>query len=118
MMLFHGSNTKVDEPKLILNLRALDFGPGFYLTTSKEQARKWAKTVTKRRNRGKATINVYSLNEDSFGKLRVLKFSSDDGQWLDFVVANRSLTIKNNDYDLVIGPVANDSTLPVTDDYK
>lgn len=36
---------------------------------------------------------------------------------MDFVVANRRYNIEKCDYDLVIGPVANDSTLPVIDDY-
>lgn len=37
--------------------------------------------------------------------------------WLEFVVGNRKEIIDSNEYDLVIGPVANDSTLPVIDDY-
>lgn len=117
MKLFHGSNIKVDNPKLMPNLRTLDFGPGFYLTSSKSQAIKWAKSVTKRRNKGQATVNEYEFDEILLKNLKVLKFSSANSQWLDFVVANRRASLVINDYDLVIGPVANDSTLPVIDDY-
>ena len=40
MKLYHGSNLVVNSPRILTNLRALDFGAGFYLTSSKEQARK------------------------------------------------------------------------------
>lgn len=38
MLLYHGSNILVEEPEIRENLRALDFGAGFYLTSSREQA--------------------------------------------------------------------------------
>ena len=37
MKLFHGSNVIVNTPRILTKLRALDFGAGFYLTSSKEQ---------------------------------------------------------------------------------
>ena len=49
--------------------------------------------------------------------MKILKFDSADGEWLDFVVANRKELPIENKYDLVIGPVANDSTLDVINDY-
>ena len=116
MLLFHGSNMKVDKPKLMPNLQALDFGAGFYLTSSKEQAKKWARTVAKRRNMGQEIVNVYSFNEDFLQSLNVLTFPSADGKWLEYVVANRSSNMGKNDYDIVVGPVANDFTLSVIDD--
>ena len=48
MKLYHGSNVEVKYPKIKEKLRALDFGAGFYLTTNRKQAERWAKTVTKR----------------------------------------------------------------------
>lgn len=116
MFLYHGNNTKVNNPKILPNLRALDFGSGFYLTSSKKQAKKWAITVSKRRNQGIPIINIYEFNENAFKNLKVLKFESANGDWLEFVVSNRK-NIATNSYDLVIGPVANDSTLPVIDNY-
>jgi hypothetical protein len=38
MKLYHGSNMEVARPKILERLRALDFGAGFYLTSSYEQA--------------------------------------------------------------------------------
>jgi hypothetical protein len=52
MKLYHGSNMEVAHPRIRKKLRALDFGAGFYLTSSKKQAEKWARAVTRRRQRG------------------------------------------------------------------
>lgn len=117
MLLYHGSNMVVEKPEIRENLRALDFGSGFYLTSSREQAEKWAKTVTKRRRKGNPVLNIYELEQDQMKKLNILLFQSADAGWLDFVVANRKEMPVKNIYDLIIGPVANDSTLPVIDDY-
>lgn len=50
-------------------------------------------------------------------ELNILLFKTADAEWLDFVVANRKEMPIKVVYDLVIGPVANDSTLPIIDDY-
>lgn len=52
MILYHGSNVVVSEPKLIKQNRFLDFGFGFYTTTSKKQAIGFADKVYKRRKEG------------------------------------------------------------------
>ena len=116
MKLYHGSNQTVKNPTILSSKRALDFGSGFYLTSSKAQAEKWAKSVTLRRGKGTPVLNVYELN-DNFQDLKVLKFDSANGEWLDFVVKNRKNMSISNYYDVRIGPVANDSTLPVINDY-
>ena len=63
MILYHGSNVIVDQPKLIRQNRYLDFGFGFYTTTNREQAVNFAQKVTDRRKMGEATLNIYSVNE-------------------------------------------------------
>lgn len=115
--LYHGSNITVEKPQLIKGQRALDFGAGFYLTSSQEQATKWSRTVTRRNGRGTPTVSIYELNKNTLVGLNVLKFETADGDWLDYVVKNRRGNGSTDDYDLVIGPVANDNTLPVIDDY-
>ena len=37
MILYHGSNVEVREPKIIVSNRTLDFGAGFYTTSNKGQ---------------------------------------------------------------------------------
>lgn len=116
MKLYHGSNVKVESPKILHTNRALDFGSGFYLTSSKEQAMKWAKSVAIRRADGLPVVNIFDFNENTVN-LNVLRFETANGDWLDFVVKNRKRIPITESYDLIIGPVANDSTLPVINDY-
>ena len=63
MILYHGSNVTVEQPKLIKQNRYLDFGFGFYTTTNRNQAVNFAQKVTHRRKKGKATLNIYSIDE-------------------------------------------------------
>lgn len=113
MKLYHGSNVEVKQPQILESDRKLDFGTGFYVTTSFEQAEKWAELTAKRRNKGKPVITVYEYNEAKESDLRILRFSSPDSSWLRFVSANRKNEPIANNYDLIIGPVANDKTMPV-----
>ena len=116
IILYHGSNQSVENPKILESKRALDFGAGFYLTSSINQAEKWAKSVTLRRGIGKPILNIFEFNEN-VNDLKVLKFEKANGDWLDYVVKNRKKMPLIENYDLIIGPVANDSTLPVINDY-
>ena len=109
MILYHGSNVIVDQPKLIRQNRYLDFGFGFYTTTNREQAVNFAQKVTDRRKMGEATLNIYSVNEAvAFQECKVLQFDSPDEAWLDFVAAFRQGTYQGEKYDLIYGAVAND----------
>ena len=117
MVLYHGSNVEARQPQILERLRALDFGAGFYMTSSRDQAAKWAKAVMKRRQSGYPCVSIFSLDEAKMDQIAFLKFDSPSAEWLDFVVANRKGLPLLNSYDLVIGPVANDATLPVIDDY-
>lgn len=108
MILYHGSNTIVKEPKLIEQNRFLDFGYGFYLTTNKTQAENFAQKVVARRG-GKPIVNVYEFDEEtSLAKIKFKKFDSPDGEWLDFVSEHRNGTYAGEIYELIIGAVAND----------
>lgn len=116
MRLFHGSNIAVENPKIIPGNRALDFGFGFYLTSDYEQAAKWAKLTCLRRGNGIPTVTVYEI-KDNLEKLNVLKFNSADSEWLKFITANRTGKGTSDCYDIIIGPVANDNTMPVINLY-
>lgn len=107
MILYHGSNIAVDRPRLIEQNRFLDFGYGFYTTTNKEQAESFAKKVAARRG-GKPILNVYELDENAKTDLKIKRFSAPDEEWLDFVSAHRNGTYDGEQYDLIIGAVAND----------
>lgn len=108
MILYHGSNTVVEKPRLIEQNRFLDFGYGFYTTTNKSQAESFAKKVVVRRG-GTPTVNIYEI-DDNIGKelLKIKRFSAPDEEWLDFVSAHRNGTYSGEQFDLIIGAVAND----------
>lgn len=117
MELYHGSNVVVERPRLLPGQRALDFGRGFYATSGLNQAQRWARSVTRRQGAGAPVVNRYDFDDVGAHDLKVLAFDRPDGDWLDFVVGNRKDVVGNHGYDLVIGPVANDATMPVINDY-
>lgn len=117
MWLYHGSNVEVKTPQIIISNRTLDFGAGFYTTSNKKQAEKWARSQTLRRGSGEPTVSVYEYDEERTEKLSILRFISADAAWLRYVTDNRKAVYAGKRYDIVIGPVANDNTMPVINDY-
>ena len=115
MVLYHGSNVEVREPRLLKIQRDLDFGKGFYTTSDLDQASKWAKRTAMRMRQLEALVSVYDVNEEKLLSLRVLRFDRPDQEWLRFVAANRKGTAPVDQWDLVCGPVATDQTMPVID---
>lgn len=113
MRLYHGSNVEVRCPRLLKSDRRLDFGPGFYVTSSFEQAARWAALTARRRKKGFPRVSVYRMDERAMKALNVLEFSEASLPWLQYVGANRRGECQKDDFDIVIGPVANDNTMPV-----
>lgn len=107
MILYHASNEAVEYPEVRISQYTKDFSWGFYCTVMHEQAVRWAK----RRN-GKI-INLYEYKENS--NLKIKKFDSMSDEWLDFIVDCRNgLT---HDYDIVEGPMADDTIWNYLSDY-
>ena len=118
MLLYHGSNVVVENPRLIEQTRGLDFGSGFYLTTNEEQAARFSGIIFNRRKSGSAAVNVYEFDIGAAERtLNILKFQNADGEWLRFVAANRRKIYKGQNYDIVIGAVANDTVMPTIQAY-
>jgi hypothetical protein len=113
MELFHGSNVTVEFPRLLGQKRGLDFGAGFYLTSSEGQAARFSEIICGRRGSGRPTVNVYEFDLPAAEKtLLTLKFGGPDAKWLDFVVANRLKAYQGEEYDAIVGAVANDDVMP------
>ena len=110
MLLYHGSTVVVEQPQII-NLKSfLDFGAGFYTTTSLEQAERWAKIKMRRENKEIAYVSVYDFDyEDAKAHISTKRFSNADMEWLLFVVNNRRGMPPAIQADLYIGPVADDN---------
>ena len=107
MKLYHGSLQIVREPHILVPDRRLDYGAGFYTTTSLKQAKEW--TVRKLVEKGVGYVNVYEFDETAAASLKSLVFSNPPAEeWVDFVYNNRTKRGFSHSYDLVYGPVAND----------
>ena len=113
MKLYHGSNVEVREPKILQSNRALDFGTAFYMTSDYEQAKKWAKLTTDRKKSGTPIINEFEFDNERLGELEVIRYESANKEWLRFVSDCRSEQRNGEEYDIIIGPVANDRTFDV-----
>ena len=107
MTLYHGSLEIVEHPLIREANRPLDFGTGFYTTTSLQQARRWVKLRMEQSQASVGFINIYEYTPKS--DLRTRLFRSANEAWVDFVHANRTVQDYNHDYDIVTGPVANDN---------
>ena len=107
--IYHGSDTIVDNPQIVQPIRALDFGPGFYTTTNINQAKSFANKVKDRNNSVQTHISVYSINLDLANTKNTMVFEKPDKKWLDFVSANRNGTYEGETFDIIYGPVANDT---------
>lgn len=115
MRIYHGTTEVIKNPDVKHSKKYLDFGKGFYLTTYESQAQKWALRKAMRKNT-EAIVNIYELDENWEG-LKVLSFEEENDKWLDFVCACRKGKELNQDYDIIIGNVADDDVFKTVDMY-
>jgi hypothetical protein len=110
LTLYHGSNVVFDDVSLAKSRDRRDFGRGFYMTTIREQAGQWAKSLFERYQGSGKYLYVFGFGFDE--SLSVKEFEGLTLEWLDFVKDNRIFGGTNHDFDVVKGPVANDNTMP------
>ena len=108
MKVYHGSLEIVETPEIREPNRTLDYGSGFYTTTSSEQAEEWVRRKMKSNRAAKGFVNEYELDIDNLQSVKCLLFESPTDEWIDFVMNNRLNRDFVHDYDIVYGPVAND----------
>lgn len=106
-IIYHGSYMKIGFPEIRKHRFTKDFSWGFYCTEIKEQADKWADKFTD------GVVNIYTIK--NFDNLNILKFDDYCDEWLDFVVHCRSNG--EHDYDIVIGPMADDTIYDYIEGY-
>ena len=110
MLLYHGSTMAVRKPIVSRGRGKTDFGKGFYTTTSREQAEKWAQIKRDRMGgEAHAIVSVFELDDAVLNNptYHTRHFDGATAEWLDFVVGNRRGEVHHN-FDLIMGPVAND----------
>lgn len=111
MILYHGSNQPIHEIRLSEGKKYKDFGQGFYTTHIKEQAVYWSRRIAERFG-GVPVVTEFEFDLQAAvsAGLKVKQFEKPDREWALFVMANRRQDGNefHHDYDIVIGPVADD----------
>ena len=111
MIIYHGTNTDFQQIRLEMSRVGKDFGFGFYLTTDLQVATRQAERKLLQYGVGTKVVQSYYLDEEQLGGLRVLRFDTYSEAWADFILLNRQnkerFSVHN--YDVVIGPIANDT---------
>lgn len=113
MILYHASPFIIEQPDIMHSREHLDFGKGFYLTTLRVQAEKYAMRFIRRGQ--KAYINEYRLDDDLSGYQTKI-FERYDEAWLEYVGKCRKGTI-HCEYDVVSGGIADDKVFNTIDLY-
>lgn len=120
MRLFHGSNIEIASIDLSMCMPYKDFGKGFYTTLLVDQAWRMAERRAKI-DGGSPIVTVYEVPDDltDRGDLVCRVFPDEPTiEWAIFIRNNRDRKFRDttspecnldNKYDVVIGPVANDT---------
>ncbi len=108
-IVYHGSIEEVINPEIRQPNRSLDYGTGFYATTSYEQAKKWVERRMNDNGVSVGYVNIYELDDEAVKDMNSLFFDQPTEEWVDFVRRNRTDRAFVHDYDIVYGPVADDS---------
>lgn len=131
MFLYHGSYTSIPNIHLDRCISGLDFGTGFYLTSSFEQAYQYVplsvkkairlNTVSKDFNVNDGQISIYKFHYDL--NLLAYYFQEANIEWLHFVATNRKkdlfpqLLKKYQSIDIIGGKIADDQTARTIQQY-
>lgn len=120
MKLYHGTNQDIVSIDLKKGLRHKDFGKGFYLTPERDTAIRMAQKKA-RLFGGSATLITYDWDEKSLNLLKVKVFPEIASvDWFLFIDANRDRANVQpiHDYDIVIGPIADDGVVLQLTNYR
>lgn len=121
MKLYHGTNVEFFDIDLTKSNRFKDFGQGFYLTDYRQQA---VELSQKRAvcDGGIPIVQEYELDEAllSDPSLKVLRFDGPTAEWAEFIYKNRSRhkPAFHHDYDIIIGPIADDGVAYLLNRYE
>ncbi len=110
MKLYHGSNTVIERIELSKCKPFKDFGKGFYLTEIREQAEQMAKRTSAIYG-GESVVTEFKFDETALNALVVKTLEEPGEEWALFIMANRDRNKVHpiHCYDIVIGPVADDT---------
>jgi len=122
ILLYHGSYAEIPKIDLGKCNEGKDFGRGFYVTSSYEQAKRFVLLSIKRQVREGSLPNDWPVGYISVYRFHLTSsisahiFPNADKDWLHFVASNRKKGIfrESNEiytkYDIIGGKIANDRT--------
>jgi hypothetical protein len=135
--LFHGTIYEIKEIDLVMGKGYKDFGKGFYATAVKSHAESIAKRnkhlveireaqIHQRNPEYKMkTYQAYRYNLEfddeciaHSGELKIKVFDKADREWVKFVLQNRNSDTTIHDFDIVIGPTADENTVTIINSYR
>lgn len=118
--LYHGTVSKFSHIDVLYGRGRKDFGKGFYMAVSKSQAigmmnKKYRESIrrspAKREGDFQKILYEIKLDVKELKTLSIKIFEAADLEWLDFVLMCREQGGLPHNYDLVIGPTADDDTI-------
>lgn len=109
MRLYHGTNIDFLDIDIAKSNPYKDFGRGFYLTDLRHQAERMALRKVKFFG-GECVVQEYEFDESLLANciLNVKVFASPNEEWAEFIHNNRNIGSYHHDYDVVVGPIADD----------
>jgi len=124
--LYHGTPYTLTDINLNVGRGYKDFGKGFYLATGKQQAigmmNKKYRELSRKSPANLSWIkkNLYSFDfeKELLHTVSYKIFDAADAQWLDFILMCRSCKKTPHNYDIVIGPTADDNTTFCINNYR
>lgn len=110
MKLYHGTNIDFDHIDINKSKPNKDFGRGFYLSVDYEQAKNMADIKVEQMETGMPLVQEYSISEIEMKSLKCMTFDDYTEEWAKFILLNRNnpSAVPAHDYDIVIGPIADD----------
>ena len=100
--LYHSGYEEIREPDVHRGRKNADLGQGFYTTDNRDFAYRWSREKTE----SDIYVNTYELDTEGL----IIKRFERDEEWFRYVFSNRrSLPDQLLEYDVIIGPIANDT---------
>ena len=131
MLLYHGSYKEISKIDLLKCSNGLDFGKGFYVTSSFNQALNYIPSSVKKNIRRGILPKDYSIKDGMVSiykfhmsqELLLHYFEDADLDWLHYVASNRNNTLfaefraSLDSTDIICGKIANDNTAMLLNGY-
>ena len=121
-IVYHGTTSLFDNIEVSMGKPYKDFGKGFYATRTYSHAANLAarnKRLALERfgHKCEAYVYTYEMDLEMLSRFKVKKFKEADMEWMQFVLDNRRSRERTHEYDIVIGPTADDDTSTVLKAY-